>query len=134
MMSLLRQSDSRDFSPYSSSAEWADEDKTSSSAVSEADVEGPTVAGSACFTGLKKEDMEEGPAVEPSAADMEGPAVAGSAACMVPLYHGGRRSTVEPCVLWGPSGLQAHGFESCPHSECKLGFLTRGNGFLVGGP
>ncbi|MPC47605.1 von Willebrand factor A domain-containing protein 9 [Portunus trituberculatus] len=37
------------------------------------------VAGSARFTGLKKEDMEEGPAVEPSTADVEGPAVAGSA-------------------------------------------------------
>ncbi|MPD06541.1 hypothetical protein E2C01_102356 [Portunus trituberculatus] len=37
------------------------------------------VAGSACFIDLKKEDMEEGPAVKPSAADMEGPAVAGSA-------------------------------------------------------
>ncbi|MPD01610.1 hypothetical protein E2C01_097144 [Portunus trituberculatus] len=39
--------------------------------------------------------------------------------------------SVEPCVLWGPSGLQAHGFESCPRSECRLGFLTRGNGFLA---
>ncbi|MPC83531.1 hypothetical protein E2C01_078243 [Portunus trituberculatus] len=88
--------DSRDFSPHSSSTEWADEDKTSLSALSEADVEGPAVAGSAHFTGLKKddmeegpaivgsarftglkkEDMEEGPAVEPSAADVEGPAVA----------------------------------------------------------
>ncbi|MPC81827.1 Delta(24)-sterol reductase [Portunus trituberculatus] len=28
-----------------------------------ADVEGPAIAGSARFTGLKKEDMEEGPAV-----------------------------------------------------------------------
>ncbi|MPC39187.1 hypothetical protein E2C01_032713 [Portunus trituberculatus] len=67
-----------DFSPYSSSAVWTDEDKMSS-ALSKADVEGPTVAGSAHFTGLKKEDMEEGPAVEPLAADVEGPAVAGSA-------------------------------------------------------
>ncbi|MPC28104.1 hypothetical protein E2C01_021299 [Portunus trituberculatus] len=33
---------------------------------------------------------------------------------------------------WGPRGLQAHGFESCPRSECRLGFLTRGNGFLAG--
>ncbi|MPC68501.1 hypothetical protein E2C01_062703 [Portunus trituberculatus] len=41
----------------------------------------------------------------------------------------GRRGTVEPCVLWGPRGLQAHGFESCPRSE--LGFLTQGNGFLA---
>ncbi|MPC27570.1 hypothetical protein E2C01_020745 [Portunus trituberculatus] len=24
----------------------------------------------------------------------------------------------------GPRGLQAHGFESCPRSECRLGFLT----------
>ncbi|MPC45449.1 hypothetical protein E2C01_039148 [Portunus trituberculatus] len=30
-------------------------------------------------------------------------------------------------------GLQAHGFESCPRSECRLGFFTRGNGFLAGG-
>ncbi|MPC46656.1 hypothetical protein E2C01_040381 [Portunus trituberculatus] len=43
------------------------------------------------------------------------------------------RGTVEPCVLWGPRGLQAHGFESCPQSECRLGFLTQGNGFLEGG-
>ncbi|MPD02065.1 hypothetical protein E2C01_097620 [Portunus trituberculatus] len=42
MMSLQRLRDSRDFTPYSSSTEWADEDKTSSSA----DVEGPAVAGS----------------------------------------------------------------------------------------
>ncbi|MPC71063.1 hypothetical protein E2C01_065331 [Portunus trituberculatus] len=44
-----------------------------------------------------------------------------------------RRGTVEPCVLWGPRGLQAHEFESCPRSVCRLGFLTRGNGFLAGG-
>ncbi|MPC68870.1 hypothetical protein E2C01_063080 [Portunus trituberculatus] len=45
----------------------------------------------------------------------------------------GRHGTVEPCVLWGPRGLQqAHGFESCPRSECRLGFLTRDNGFLAG--
>ncbi|MPC88773.1 hypothetical protein E2C01_083694 [Portunus trituberculatus] len=62
MMSLPRLRDSSDFSPYSSSAEWTDEDKMSS-ALLEVDVEGPTVAGSALFTGLKKEDMEEGPAV-----------------------------------------------------------------------
>ncbi|MPC51459.1 hypothetical protein E2C01_045305 [Portunus trituberculatus] len=79
MLSLPRLRDSRYFSPYSSSTEWADEGKTSSSALSEADVEGPAAAGSARFTGLKKEDMEEGPAVEPSAVDVEGPAVAGSA-------------------------------------------------------
>ncbi|MPC83346.1 hypothetical protein E2C01_078054 [Portunus trituberculatus] len=24
-------------------------------------------------------------------------------------------------------------FESCPRSECRLGFLIRGNGFLAGG-
>ncbi|MPC14738.1 hypothetical protein E2C01_007509 [Portunus trituberculatus] len=54
-------------------------DKTSSSALSEADVEGPAVAGSAHFTGLKKEDMEEDPAVEPSVVNVEGPAVAGLA-------------------------------------------------------
>ncbi|MPC07788.1 hypothetical protein E2C01_000355 [Portunus trituberculatus] len=41
-----------------------------------------------------------------------------------------RRGTVEP--LWGPRGLQANGFELCPRSECMLGFLTRGNGFLAG--
>ncbi|MPC94212.1 2-oxoisovalerate dehydrogenase subunit alpha, mitochondrial [Portunus trituberculatus] len=39
---------------------------------------------------------------------------------------------MEPCVLWGPMGLQAHGFKSCPRSECRLGFLIRGNGFLAG--
>ncbi|MPC15418.1 Aggrecan core protein [Portunus trituberculatus] len=32
----------------------------------------------------------------------------------------------------GSEGLQAHGFESCPWSECRLGFLTRGNDFLAG--
>ncbi|MPC74081.1 hypothetical protein E2C01_068426 [Portunus trituberculatus] len=63
MMSLPRLRDSRDFNPYSSSAEWADEEKTLLSALSEADVEEPAVAGSARFNGLKKEDMEEGPAV-----------------------------------------------------------------------
>ncbi|MPC99695.1 hypothetical protein E2C01_095123 [Portunus trituberculatus] len=45
----------------------------------------------------------------------------------------GRHSTVEPCVLWGLRGLQAQGFKSCPRSECRLGFLTWGNGFLEGG-
>ncbi|MPC18301.1 Protocadherin Fat 3 [Portunus trituberculatus] len=60
MISLPRLRDSRDFSPYSYSAEWADGDKMSSSALSEAYVEGPTVAGSAHFIGLKKEDMEKG--------------------------------------------------------------------------
>ncbi|MPC92478.1 hypothetical protein E2C01_087569 [Portunus trituberculatus] len=60
MMSFLMLMDSRDFSPYSSSTEWADEDKTSLSALSEADIEGPAVAGSARFNGLKKEDIEEG--------------------------------------------------------------------------
>ncbi|MPC15900.1 hypothetical protein E2C01_008707 [Portunus trituberculatus] len=44
----------------------------------------------------------------------------------------GHRGTVEPCVLWGPRGLQAHGFESWPRCECRLGFLTQGNGFLPG--
>ncbi|MPC85542.1 hypothetical protein E2C01_080323 [Portunus trituberculatus] len=39
----------------------------------------------------------------------------------------------ESCVLWGPRGLQVHGFKSCPRSECRLDFLTRGNGFLAGG-
>ncbi|MPC14440.1 hypothetical protein E2C01_007207 [Portunus trituberculatus] len=67
MMSFLRLRDSRDFSPYSSSAEWTDEHKTSLSALSKADVEGPAVAGSARFNGLKKEDIEEGPAVAGSA-------------------------------------------------------------------
>ncbi|MPC28424.1 hypothetical protein E2C01_021629 [Portunus trituberculatus] len=56
--------------------------------------------------------------------------------CLVPqkvptVEIWGRRGTVEPCVLWDPSGLQAHGFESCPRSECRLDFLTRGNGFLA---
>ncbi|MPD04899.1 hypothetical protein E2C01_100610 [Portunus trituberculatus] len=91
MMFCPRLRDSRDFSPYSSSAEWADEDKTSS-ALSEADVEGPAVAGSARFTGLRNEDMEEGPAVELSAADVEGPAVEGLAgvtgtACLTGLKN-----------------------------------------------
>ncbi|MPC44371.1 DNA repair protein REV1 [Portunus trituberculatus] len=54
MMSLPRLRDSRDFSLYSSFAEWTDEDKTSSSALLEAEVEGPALAGLACFTGLKK--------------------------------------------------------------------------------
>ncbi|MPC21385.1 hypothetical protein E2C01_014369 [Portunus trituberculatus] len=45
----------------------------------------------------------------------------------------GLRGTVEPCVLWGPRGLQGNGFKSCPRSECRLGFLTQGNGFLAGG-
>ncbi|MPC84453.1 hypothetical protein E2C01_079191 [Portunus trituberculatus] len=43
-----------------------------------------------------------------------------------------RSDTVEPCLLWSPRGLQAHGFESCPRSECRLGFLTRDNFFLAG--
>ncbi|MPC77522.1 hypothetical protein E2C01_071979 [Portunus trituberculatus] len=43
------------------------------------------------------------------------------------------KSHMEPCVLWDPRGLQAHGFESCPRSECRFGFLTKGNGFLAGG-
>ncbi|MPC91135.1 hypothetical protein E2C01_086152 [Portunus trituberculatus] len=33
----------------------------------------------------------------------------------------------------GSEGLQAHGFESCLRSECRLGFLTRDNDFLAGG-
>ncbi|MPC88478.1 hypothetical protein E2C01_083383 [Portunus trituberculatus] len=45
----------------------------------------------------------------------------------------GRRGTVEPCALWGLRGLQALGFESCPRSECRMGFLIRGNAFLAGG-
>ncbi|MPC67289.1 hypothetical protein E2C01_061462 [Portunus trituberculatus] len=49
------------------------------------------------------------------------------------MKNGGRCGTVEPCLLWGPQGLQAHEFESCPRSEYRLGFLTWGNGFLVGG-
>ncbi|MPC63791.1 hypothetical protein E2C01_057894 [Portunus trituberculatus] len=43
-----------------------------------------------------------------------------------PSYSGTMRAL-------GSEGLQAHGFESCPRSECKLGFLTWGNSFLVGG-
>ncbi|MPC35032.1 hypothetical protein E2C01_028440 [Portunus trituberculatus] len=43
----------------------------------------------------------------------------------------GCRGTVEPWVLWDLRGLQAHGFESCPRSKCRLGFLTRGNSFLA---
>ncbi|MPC73316.1 hypothetical protein E2C01_067640 [Portunus trituberculatus] len=54
--------------------------------------EGPAVAGLAHFTGLKKEDMEESPVVEPSVADVEGPAVARSAgvtgtACLTGLKN-----------------------------------------------
>ncbi|MPC59857.1 hypothetical protein E2C01_053885 [Portunus trituberculatus] len=48
MMSLPRLRDNRDFSPYSSSVECADEDKTSLSALSE-DVEGSAVAGVGTF-------------------------------------------------------------------------------------
>ncbi|MPC34189.1 hypothetical protein E2C01_027570 [Portunus trituberculatus] len=50
-----------------------------------------------------------------------------------------RKSLTLEVVQWnhacfgGPRGLQAHGFESFPRSECRLGFLTRGNGFLTGG-
>ncbi|MPC82629.1 hypothetical protein E2C01_077305 [Portunus trituberculatus] len=44
-----------------------------------------------------------------------------------------RRSTVDSYALWGLRGLQAHGFEFCPRSECRLGFLTRGSGFLAVG-
>ncbi|MPC96184.1 hypothetical protein E2C01_091426 [Portunus trituberculatus] len=44
-----------------------------------------------------------------------------------------KRGTVEPRVLWGPRGLQAHGFKSYPRSGCGLGFLTRSNDFLAGG-
>ncbi|MPC43865.1 hypothetical protein E2C01_037518 [Portunus trituberculatus] len=50
-----------------------------------------------------------------------------------PAKENEHRGTVEPCKFWGPRGLQVHMFESCPRSECRLGFLTRGNGFLVGG-
>ncbi|MPC82966.1 hypothetical protein E2C01_077655 [Portunus trituberculatus] len=54
MMSFPRLRDSRDFSPHSSSAEWADKDKTLLSALLEANIEGPAVAGSVSFTGLNK--------------------------------------------------------------------------------
>ncbi|MPD01856.1 hypothetical protein E2C01_097401 [Portunus trituberculatus] len=54
MMSFSRLRDSKDFGPYSSSAEWADKDKTSPSALSEVGVEGPAVAGTARFNGLKR--------------------------------------------------------------------------------
>ncbi|MPC72456.1 hypothetical protein E2C01_066762 [Portunus trituberculatus] len=58
-----------------------------------------------------------------------------AAAYYAPLTtrEGGRHGTVESCVLWGLRGLQAHEFESCPRSECRSGFLIRGNSFLVGG-
>ncbi|MPC39712.1 hypothetical protein E2C01_033259 [Portunus trituberculatus] len=39
---------------------------------------------------------------------------------------------LEPCALWGLRGLQAHGFESCSRSECRLGFLTRNKSLLAG--
>ncbi|MPC97963.1 hypothetical protein E2C01_093310 [Portunus trituberculatus] len=100
MMSLPRLRERKDFSPYSSSAEWADKDKMSS-ALSEAYVEGPAVVGSARFTGLKKDDMDEGAAVEPSATDVEGPAVAGSAgvtetACLTGL----KNEWMEDCLVF----------------------------------
>ncbi|MPC24707.1 hypothetical protein E2C01_017795 [Portunus trituberculatus] len=34
------------------------------------------------------------------------------------------------CAL-GSVESQAHGFKSCPWSECSLGFFTRSNGFLA---
>ncbi|MPC34661.1 hypothetical protein E2C01_028056 [Portunus trituberculatus] len=40
---------------------------------------------------------------------------------------------VEQCVLWALKGLKVDGFESCPRSECRVGFLTWGNSFLAGG-
>ncbi|MPD06784.1 hypothetical protein E2C01_102612 [Portunus trituberculatus] len=67
----------------------------SSSALSEADVEGPAVAGLAGFTGFKKEDMEEGPAVEPSASDVEGPAVARTA-----FLTGSKNEKMEDCLVF----------------------------------
>ncbi|MPC29216.1 hypothetical protein E2C01_022438 [Portunus trituberculatus] len=67
MISFPRLRDSGDFSPYSSSAEWADKDKMLLSGLLEADVKGPAVARSVCFNGLKKEDIEEGAAVAGSA-------------------------------------------------------------------
>ncbi|MPD03468.1 hypothetical protein E2C01_099108 [Portunus trituberculatus] len=36
------------------------------------------------------------------------------------------------CALGSEGSLSAR-FESCPRPECRLGFLTRGNGFLAGG-
>ncbi|MPC65373.1 hypothetical protein E2C01_059507 [Portunus trituberculatus] len=61
--------------------------------------------------------------------------VASSGSAYGRVERGGRRGTVETCLLWGPRGLQAQGFESYPRSECRLGFLTRGNrvGFEIGG-
>ncbi|MPC46431.1 hypothetical protein E2C01_040151 [Portunus trituberculatus] len=68
MMSFPRLRDSRDFSPYSSFAEWADKDKdVVVCTVESPDVEGPAIAGSARFSDLKKEDIEERPAVAGSA-------------------------------------------------------------------
>ncbi|MPC48899.1 hypothetical protein E2C01_042685 [Portunus trituberculatus] len=71
------------------------------SAPSEAYVEGPAVVGPARFTGLKKEDMEKGPAVELSAADVEGPAVTELAgvtgtACLTGL----KNEWMEDCLLF----------------------------------
>ena len=31
--------------------------------------------------------------------------------------EGSRRGTVDPCVPWGSTGLEAHGFESWPRSQ-----------------
>ncbi|MPC87308.1 hypothetical protein E2C01_082166 [Portunus trituberculatus] len=64
--------------------------------------------------------------------------VSSSAACLMLLYtspHPMPRGSQGccKCVRWGPRGLQAHGFKSCPRSECRLGFLTRGSGLLAGG-
>ncbi|MPC38196.1 hypothetical protein E2C01_031700 [Portunus trituberculatus] len=36
-------------------------------------------------------------------------------------------------ACFGIRGVSKHEFEFCPRSECRLGFLTRGNGFLAGG-
>ncbi|MPC62643.1 hypothetical protein E2C01_056732 [Portunus trituberculatus] len=41
-----------------------------------------------------------------------------------PPLNLGRSGTVEPCMLWGPMGLQVHRFQSCPRSS--VGWASRG--------
>ncbi|MPC88958.1 hypothetical protein E2C01_083885 [Portunus trituberculatus] len=45
------------------------------------------------------------------------------------------KENVVSVVQWNHAcfGVRAHGFESCPWSECNLGFLTLSKDFLAGG-
>ncbi|MPC32753.1 hypothetical protein E2C01_026082 [Portunus trituberculatus] len=48
-------------------------------------------------------------------------------------HHPGLKDGLTPKLSGAMDNLlAAHGFESCPLSECRLGFLTQGNGFLAG--